>query len=103
VTIIGRRDIVIDRAVAIIDRHGILVGMLICVLPLVFAVWCAGAFGPRDTELPAAEEQAVVNRPHNIFDDMPPQRQALETTEEDCRTLHGIYDGVRCVLPRLAR
>jgi hypothetical protein len=96
---------VIDRALAMIDRHGLLVGMLICILPLVFAVWCVGLFEPQlpgDSELPAADELAAA-KPHNIFDDMPPQRQALETTEQDCRTLHGIYDGVRCVLPHLAR
>jgi hypothetical protein len=89
-----------------IDRHRLLVGMLLCVLPLVFAVWCSGVFElqlPRDAALPAADEQAAADKPHNIFDDAPPQRQALETTEEDCRTLHGIYDGARCVTPHLAR
>jgi hypothetical protein len=89
-----------------IDRYSLLLGVLLCVVPLVFVVWWSGVFqsqSPRDADLLAADEQAAVDRPHNIFDDMPPQGQALETTEQDCRMLHGIYDGARCVMPYLAR
>jgi hypothetical protein len=95
----------IDSAMAVIDRHKLLAVWAVCFLPLVFVVGFSLVFelqSRRAHEL-AAEENVSLGEPHNIFDDMPQQRQLLEPTEEDCRALHGNYDGAGCVIPRLAR
>ena len=95
-----------DSVMAVIDRHKLLAVLALCFLPLIFVVGSSLLFdlqSRRANELRAAEENALVAEPHNIFDDVTPQRQALEPTEQDCRALHGIYDGTRCVTPHLAR
>ena len=101
----------IDRAFDVIDRHRLLVGMALCVLPVIFAVWFSGVFEPqsrRAAELRAAQENESVEEPHNIFDDVPQPQETyrknrmLDLTEEDCRRVHGIYDGTKCVIPHLA-
>jgi len=101
---------VINRALAAIDRHRLLVGLLLCALPLAFVVGFSGIFVPqwRTSELPAAVERATAAELHNIFDDDPQAQETdarnpmLDLTEEECRRVHGIYDGIRCIVPHLA-
>jgi len=94
-----------DSVMAVIDRHKLSVASAVCVLPLVLAASFLLIFeaqSRRAHEL-AAEQNVSISQPHNIFDDMSAQRQALEPAEEDCRALHGTYDGAGCVIPHLAR
>jgi hypothetical protein len=102
---------VIDRAFDAIDQHRFLAGMVLCVLPLILAIWFSGVFEPqsrRAAELQAAQENESVGEPHNIFDDVrQPQEiysknRTSDLTEEDCRRGHGIYDGTKCVIAHLA-
>jgi hypothetical protein len=95
-----------NSVMAAIDRHKLSVASVVCALPLVLAVLFSLVFewqSRRADELRAAEENALMAEPHNIFDDMTPQQTVFEPTEQDCRALRGNYDGAGCAVPRLAR
>jgi hypothetical protein len=86
----------IDSVMAVIDRHKLLAVWAVCFLPLVLLIGFSVAFELQSRQAAEAE-------PHNIFDDMAPQRQALEPTGEHCLELRGNDDGSGCVIPRFAR
>jgi hypothetical protein len=86
----------IDSVMAVIDRHKLSAVWAVCFLPLVLFIGFSVAFELQSRWAAEAE-------PHNIFDDITPQRQGLKPTGEHCMKLGGNDDGSGCVIPRLAR
>jgi hypothetical protein len=80
---------------AVIDRHKLLAVSAVCFLPLILLIGFSVAFELQSRLATEAE-------PHNIFDDMAPQGQALGPTAEHCMKLRGNDDGSGCVVPRPA-
>jgi hypothetical protein len=80
----------------VIDRHKLLAVSAVCILPLILLIGFSLAFEVQSRLATEAE-------PHNVFDDMTPQGQALGPTGEHCMKLRGNDDGSGCVVPRPAR